>query len=290
MNGADLADSLAVYQSSHPYETTHAMLGRGDMGFDALLDPSMIHNGYLPPTFGSSSQLPQHQLFLPTHDNLSMIFDNHQLQNSQLDSPRSVPNMNSTSTVAISEDSHHSTEYYLAPDALQFQMELSTHRTPYPPDGLAANQVHHEESIDPVEAYPASEQDGFCNDQISQESMFRYSATPFGGSEVGSPADDFHIDRDEPYAQRIFRCLKETPNHTMVLKDIYKWFKDNTEKGQDPNQKGWQNSIRHNLSMNKVQSAPHRQQKPSAKFITGIQQNRATAGEGSKTTIRVEAE
>jgi len=37
----------------------------------------------------------------------------------------------------------------------------------------------------------------------------------------------------------------------MVLKDIYQWFIDNTDKAA-LDQKGWQNSIRHNLSMNKV--------------------------------------
>jgi hypothetical protein len=259
MNGADLGGALAVHQSSQPYETTHPMLGPGDIGFDAVLDPSVLHTGYLPATFGASSHLPQHQLFLPTHDNLSMIFDSQQLQNHQLNCPPSVPNINSANNVTTSEDSHHSPEYYLVPDTLQSQMDFSIHQTPYPIDELESIQIHRGESINPVETYPTAEHDGFCDDQIDRESVFRYSATPFGGSDVGSPVDDCHLDRDEPYAQRIFRCLKEAPNHTMVLKDIYKWFKDNTEKGQDPNYKGWQNSIRHNLSMNKVPSRLYRQ-------------------------------
>ncbi|KAG7007009.1 hypothetical protein G7Y79_00012g033450 [Physcia stellaris] len=57
----------------------------------------------------------------------------------------------------------------------------------------------------------------------------------------------------EPYAQLIFRALKSAPNHAMVLKDIYEWFEQNTDKAkiaQISSNKGWQNSIRHNLSMN----------------------------------------
>ncbi|KAL8916399.1 MAG: hypothetical protein Q9208_008546 [Pyrenodesmia sp. 3 TL-2023] len=53
----------------------------------------------------------------------------------------------------------------------------------------------------------------------------------------------------EPYAQLIFRALKSAPGHRMVLKDIYRWFEKNTDKARKSS-RGWQNSIRHNLSMN----------------------------------------
>ncbi|KAI1261392.1 hypothetical protein F5Y18DRAFT_401869, partial [Xylariaceae sp. FL1019] len=54
-----------------------------------------------------------------------------------------------------------------------------------------------------------------------------------------------------PYAKLIFGCLMAAPNKTMSLQDIYRWFEQHTDKGHDGS-KGWQNSIRHNLSMNKV--------------------------------------
>ena len=58
----------------------------------------------------------------------------------------------------------------------------------------------------------------------------------------------------EPYAQLIYRALKSAPNHSMVLKEIYEWFEKNTDKAKivpgTTSSKGWQNSIRHNLSMN----------------------------------------
>ncbi|KAF2010661.1 winged helix DNA-binding domain-containing protein, partial [Aaosphaeria arxii CBS 175.79] len=52
------------------------------------------------------------------------------------------------------------------------------------------------------------------------------------------------------YAQLIYRALLTAPNHTMVLRDIYAWFQRHTDKATDKSTKGWQNSIRHNLSMN----------------------------------------
>ena len=56
----------------------------------------------------------------------------------------------------------------------------------------------------------------------------------------------------EPYATLIYRALMSAPGHKMVLKEIYEWFERHTEKAKDPTSKGWQNSIRHNLSMNGV--------------------------------------
>ncbi|KAI9880830.1 MAG: hypothetical protein M1830_000266 [Pleopsidium flavum] len=54
----------------------------------------------------------------------------------------------------------------------------------------------------------------------------------------------------EPYAQLIFKALMSASQHRMVLKDIYEWFEKNTDKAKNNSSKGWQNSIRHNLSMN----------------------------------------
>jgi hypothetical protein len=60
------------------------------------------------------------------------------------------------------------------------------------------------------------------------------------------------IDKEQPYAQLIYQALLNAPNKTMILRDIYEWFKNNTDKASASETKGWQNSIRHNLSMNGV--------------------------------------
>ncbi|KAJ5751872.1 hypothetical protein N7520_008789 [Penicillium odoratum] len=58
---------------------------------------------------------------------------------------------------------------------------------------------------------------------------------------------------DPPYSQLIFRALYECENHMMPLQELYAWFKNNTNKGKEQGN-GWQNSIRHNLSMNAVRT------------------------------------
>jgi len=57
---------------------------------------------------------------------------------------------------------------------------------------------------------------------------------------------------DKPYAQLIYDALMEAPGHRMLLRDIYDWFLQNTRKPRESGTNGWQNSIRHNLSMNQV--------------------------------------
>lgn len=57
---------------------------------------------------------------------------------------------------------------------------------------------------------------------------------------------------DKPYAQLIYEALMQAPGHRMLLRDIYEWFMINTRKPRESGTNGWQNSIRHNLSMNQV--------------------------------------
>ncbi|KAJ5805630.1 uncharacterized protein N7503_003232 [Penicillium pulvis] len=66
-------------------------------------------------------------------------------------------------------------------------------------------------------------------------------------SEEDQPTDP--PSTDPPYSQLIYQALRESKGHRLQLQDIYTWFEKNTNKGKDES-KGWQNSIRHNLSMN----------------------------------------
>jgi Forkhead domain len=59
---------------------------------------------------------------------------------------------------------------------------------------------------------------------------------------------------DKPYAYLLYEALRSAKDHRLSLQEIYRWFEDNTNKASDPNSKGWQSSIRHNLSMNEVSS------------------------------------
>jgi len=59
-----------------------------------------------------------------------------------------------------------------------------------------------------------------------------------------------------PYSILIYQALIAAEGNKLSLQDIYRWFEDNTDKGRDSSHKGWQNSIRHNLSMNAVCYTP----------------------------------
>lgn len=73
-----------------------------------------------------------------------------------------------------------------------------------------------------------------------------------GVSHGGTAVDGDEVPRpDEPYAQLIYKAFMSRDRHAMTLQEIYQWFRENTDKAKTEN-KGWQNSIRHNLSMNKV--------------------------------------
>lgn len=69
--------------------------------------------------------------------------------------------------------------------------------------------------------------------------------------------------KDEPYAKLIEKALRSRADYSMQLQEIYQWFLENTDKARsfqsqpkDSVGKGWQNSIRHNLSMNAVSPIP----------------------------------
>ena len=57
---------------------------------------------------------------------------------------------------------------------------------------------------------------------------------------------------DPCYAQLLYHCLKESPEHILSLRELYDWVRDHSQKAKDPKNRGWQNSVRHNLSMNAV--------------------------------------
>jgi hypothetical protein len=74
--------------------------------------------------------------------------------------------------------------------------------------------------------------------------------------EDGDQEDEEEVAGVKPYAQLIQECLLQAPGHRMMLRDIYEWFERNTTKPRESGGNGWQNSIRHNLSMNKVHMSP----------------------------------
>ncbi|KAL5119372.1 hypothetical protein ACEQ8H_002641 [Pleosporales sp. CAS-2024a] len=90
--------------------------------------------------------------------------------------------------------------------------------------------------------------------QISRNEHLRYSSPYSDLTRASTPSSDspqdLTIDKEQPYAQLIYQALLHAKGHTMILRDIYDWFLKHTDKAATSETKGWQNSIRHNLSMN----------------------------------------
>lgn len=91
----------------------------------------------------------------------------------------------------------------------------------------------------------------------SPDSDFTRASTPNDDDLLQQPyslnsGDEMVVDKEQPYAQLIYQALLQADGNTMILKDIYDWFLRYTDKASGSETKGWQNSIRHNLSMNGV--------------------------------------
>ncbi|ESZ98752.1 hypothetical protein SBOR_0858 [Sclerotinia borealis F-4128] len=112
---------------------------------------------------------------------------------------------------------------------------------------------------------------------------------------------DGHGADEQPYAKLIYRALMSAPDHSMVLQEIYRWFRENTTKGSSDT-KGWMNSIRHNLSMNAAfkkteRKIPGEETKKSTEWVLedfairdGVQSTtRYRKGIGNKKYVKAES-
>lgn len=87
-------------------------------------------------------------------------------------------------------------------------------------------------------------------------------APTVSGAEGSSPrisiedASDQEQNGEPPYSRLIWDALMSTEDKMLPLQGIYQWFEKNTTKAGNEESKGWQNSIRHNLSMNAVRVLP----------------------------------
>jgi hypothetical protein len=106
----------------------------------------------------------------------------------------------------------------------------------------------------PYTTHPASLHHSACQYYGEGSTRSPWSSSPeyahCGPLPTVEPDEDA-ID-DKPYARLIYEALMQAPGHRMMLREIYEWFRHNTTKPQESGSNGWQNSIRHNLSMNKV--------------------------------------
>lgn len=134
-----------------------------------------------------------------------------------------------------------------------------------------------EQSTRSMRATPASPPISISSSSISprhsrdSESMSPAPTVP--AAESTSPrislgdSSDQEYNGGSPYSRLIWEALISTEDKMLPLQGIYQWFEKNTTKGGNEESKGWQNSIRHNLSMNAVCVLPTSPQFQANKLI-----------------------
>ncbi len=184
------------------------------------------------------------------------------LQNSSSACPRSYPHdllLDSNGCIASVTDSYPPSAYHLdlqdhtsfsLPQQRTFGSHVPTESRSDIPRTPLRQDYHQQHS-------PAPSQASAHSGRLNMRSVVSpTSPEGFEGVDCqttnGDETDEDASVSSEPYAQLIYKALKSAPRHRMVLKEIYEWFEKNTDKAKNNSSKGWQNSIRHNLSMNGV--------------------------------------
>ncbi|KAF2773352.1 hypothetical protein EJ03DRAFT_371279 [Teratosphaeria nubilosa] len=133
----------------------------------------------------------------------------------------------------------HDDQAYLMSNA--YPLEPVQYEPAYPP-------MHAHHAIggpSPMLSQGSPFHDDFMDGVYDQPDIPAYALDSSGSDELNE------LDAADPcYAQLLYRCLKEAPDHTLSLRELYDWVREHSQKAKDPKQRGWQNSVRHNLSMN----------------------------------------
>ncbi|KAH7406577.1 hypothetical protein DE146DRAFT_675957 [Phaeosphaeria sp. MPI-PUGE-AT-0046c] len=185
------------------------------------------------------------------HARNDMSYDsNHNLmhasQFANASCPRSIPGADLT---GLPSDVGMSVSY---PPAM-LQIEPQSHYDTVSEPGMNDHLMQSRDGYD--YQYGANSNGSYHGSYNSPDSDFTRASTPYDDDLLLQPyslnsGEELIIDKEQPYAQLIYQALLQAEGNTMILKDIYDWFLRYTDKANGSETKGWQNSIRHNLSMN----------------------------------------
>ncbi|KAI0096926.1 hypothetical protein GGR51DRAFT_566912 [Nemania sp. FL0031] len=160
-----------------------------------------------------------------------------------------------------------------ASDNMQ-RRNMAAHAPPYtdqlprqmPTSSYGGSSFHLQPSMDSESVAPINDTTGASHLTEKSPGLSIHEASPQMGGDIGDPfqfededvqAASVSTGQSEgadgktsiPYAQLLRRAFLSAPEYKMKLQQIYQWFRENTDKANSDS-KGWQNSIRHNLSMN----------------------------------------
>ncbi|KAH6669240.1 hypothetical protein B0J14DRAFT_487121 [Halenospora varia] len=240
--------------------------------------PTSIQSAHQIPSFHPLHQMQVDRQFMISPPTIGNIPSNNNfgLTNPMSAMPQSSTLWNSSNHTQLSVDDQSPGNYYGYSTSMTSNEQDNTLSrgidyaevprtwTSYDPRMLTDNNM----SVDGVARFDAMDNSrGFSRspnmeDDLSNSNLLAFSkSTSFrlpsiedsdDGGQSSREMTAMEVDEhsvDEPYAKLIYRALISAPNHSMVLQEIYQWFRENTTKGSQDT-KGWMNSIRHNLSMN----------------------------------------
>lgn len=144
-----------------------------------------------------------------------------------------------TTTAILSSQGHldHSPSYSNTPEQSRHSMRATpASPPPSPPISISSsNSSRHSRDSDSMSPAPSVPAVDSSSPRIS----------------LGDSSDQDQ-NGGPPYSRLIWEALMSTEEKMLPLQGIYQWFEKNTNKAGNEQSKGWQNSIRHNLSMNAV--------------------------------------
>ncbi|CAG7677711.1 unnamed protein product [Allacma fusca] len=158
----------------------------------------------------------------------------------------------SSSSAHSSKNSHHQMQS-VAPLKINIPDPMESTYSPFPsPTG----------TISVPNSCPASPGSGSCRRNIGADLQMVYHAVTTARS---GAHQEKHDDDGKPpfsYAQLIVQAIASTPDHQLTLSGIYSYITKNYPYYRTAD-KGWQNSIRHNLSLNRYFiKVPRSQEEP----------------------------
>ncbi|RAH77135.1 hypothetical protein BO86DRAFT_441920 [Aspergillus japonicus CBS 114.51] len=197
-----------------------------------------------------------------SEEEVSSLFPAHGVESSEWLSPSTAPSCSESKPVKLEpgriyESTRNSLLWSRTPGTQQpgCSLESGTYSVPFQ---IAAPYPTRPDTFQtacptprlppPSPAFPRSGHRLFLPDKVKTHANrlgFHHEEPRPSPDDIGEEANS-----EAPYSCLIEKALLEAPDKKLTLQDIYSWFEKRTVKGKDRSSKGWQNSVRHNLSMN----------------------------------------